>query len=525
MIFAGRVQWRDPLKICRNFDYIPGYWEWDEFTKAFCENWCPSTNTLIIPQGELSIYLWDLLELGGFFVTGRLFDKAVPPTECLSQSLNDEAWILESYRFLLSGYHYLAAQSPNGRVSISAWIGFWNHSLQSYVGYEAADRSTSKVASLNVCPRRSSVVEHRPWYSTDRHPFDILRVDIYLEEETVRFSYLAGCMCLFSLLSFRTLFVPLCSRWPALWLMARRPVGPQMLRYHGKGRGKVYALSEARSVLHSYPVTWKATRPDREQPFLYDDRVSQLPSDRALFVSLHTGRVFHRVGSEFVVEPHNPYRFFRQFGYTPTIPGLSSSTMEMVDLATGLNFRTHVFYPEPNRRVVSPIRRSPEGDIPFVVPDSVIRDQVVEVSFSVSDQEHTELVDTGVSPEYLTTEVAKLCPPSLPTLTIAQQAKTILRTGASSLMSCICNGLKAKSHEMVLKEEEGAMKTFKVLSQVGLGDFAVLHDKLQGFFQKGREIDAPSSVSPPDSTSEALQKLSLLRVTFEDQTSTKQCEV
>ncbi|GAA0158309.1 hypothetical protein LIER_43441 [Lithospermum erythrorhizon] len=53
----------------------------DEFLKAFCENWCPSTNTLIIPQGELSMSLWDLLELEGIFVTGRLFDEVVPTVD------------------------------------------------------------------------------------------------------------------------------------------------------------------------------------------------------------------------------------------------------------------------------------------------------------------------------------------------------------------------------------------------------------------------------------------------------------
>ncbi|GAA0175967.1 hypothetical protein LIER_29045 [Lithospermum erythrorhizon] len=142
---------------------------------AFCENGCPSTNTLIIPQRELSISLWDLLELGSLSMTGPSFDEVVPTTECLSQSLNDKARILVSCRFLLSGYHYLSDQSPDGSVSISAW----NHSLRSSIGYKAADRSTSKVA----CPRKSAVVDLRPWYSTDRHPFDVLRVGVDLDEE------------------------------------------------------------------------------------------------------------------------------------------------------------------------------------------------------------------------------------------------------------------------------------------------------------------------------------------------------
>ncbi|GAA0168324.1 hypothetical protein LIER_23069 [Lithospermum erythrorhizon] len=110
------------------------------------------------------------------------------PTEA---SLGEEARLPVSCRFLLSGYHYLASQSSNGRVSISTWISFWNRSLWSYVGYKAAERSTSKVASLNVYPRKSSLINPRLWDSAGRHPFDVLRVDADLEEEVYCAAFLA----------------------------------------------------------------------------------------------------------------------------------------------------------------------------------------------------------------------------------------------------------------------------------------------------------------------------------------------
>ncbi|GAA0149890.1 hypothetical protein LIER_08951 [Lithospermum erythrorhizon] len=135
----------------------------DEFLKAFCENWCPSINTLIILQGELSISLWDLLELGGLSVTGRLFDELVPTAECLSQSLSDEVRIPESCGFLLSGYHYLAAQSFDGRVSISAWMAFGTI----FFGLT--------------------------------HPFDILWVGVDLEDEVYCAAFLACWLCFFVL--------------------------------------------------------------------------------------------------------------------------------------------------------------------------------------------------------------------------------------------------------------------------------------------------------------------------------------
>ncbi|GAA0145980.1 hypothetical protein LIER_06039 [Lithospermum erythrorhizon] len=60
---------------------------------------------------------------------------------------------------------------------------------------------------------------------------------------------------------------------------------------------------------------------------------------------------------------------------------------------------------------------------------------------------------------------------------------------------------------------------------MGLGDVADLRGKLQGFFQEAREMIAASIVVSPVDVSEILQKLSLSRVSLEDQASKKQCEV
>ncbi|GAA0167872.1 hypothetical protein LIER_22714 [Lithospermum erythrorhizon] len=80
----------------------------------------------------------------------------------------------------------------------------------------------------------------------------------------------------------------------------------------------------------------------------------------------------------------------------------------------------------------------------------------------------------------------------------------------SSLWSCICTRIEEKSLEMILKEKEGVMRTFQVLTQMGLGGFPNLHDKLQGFFQKVREIDTALTAASQDSTSVASHKLIFL---------------
>lgn len=96
LIIQGEIQWGNTMTVEGEYHQIPGYWEWTEdilgrsqevlgtthiydvvyaslFTydrnsdvlQAFCEAWCPKTNTLLTSAGEVSIYLWDLHILGG----------------------------------------------------------------------------------------------------------------------------------------------------------------------------------------------------------------------------------------------------------------------------------------------------------------------------------------------------------------------------------------------------------------------------------------------------------------------------
>ncbi|KAK4395656.1 hypothetical protein Sango_1719900, partial [Sesamum angolense] len=108
-IIEGDAKWDGDLRFTGEFRYTKGYWEWTEdvlsrcgdrlrhlkiydavyaslFTydhnsdivKAFCEAWCPLTNTLHTSAGEMSISLWDLHELVGLPMTGCLYDEVVP---------------------------------------------------------------------------------------------------------------------------------------------------------------------------------------------------------------------------------------------------------------------------------------------------------------------------------------------------------------------------------------------------------------------------------------------------------------
>ncbi|KAL0375610.1 UNVERIFIED_CONTAM: hypothetical protein Scaly_0678600 [Sesamum calycinum] len=128
-----KVMQRDgDLRFTGEFRYTKGYWEWTEdvlsrcgdrlrhlkiydavyaslFTydhnsdivKAFCEAWCPLTNTLLTSSGEMSISLWDLHELVGLPMTGCLYDKVVPSA------------LEPSCKYLLYAYHLLQSADDN----------------------------------------------------------------------------------------------------------------------------------------------------------------------------------------------------------------------------------------------------------------------------------------------------------------------------------------------------------------------------------------------------------------------------
>ncbi|GAA0187385.1 hypothetical protein LIER_34673 [Lithospermum erythrorhizon] len=364
----------------------------EAFLKAFCENWYPSTNTLIIHQGDLSISLWDLSKIGGLPVIGHLFDKVVPTAKCLSPTLDGDARIPRSYRLLLLAYHCLASHSPNGTFS------------------------------------------HRSWDSGDRYPFDILEVDTNLEEEVYCAAFLSCWLCVFVLpiepLSFiranvfkmasimakgsRVILAPLVLSiiyrslsqislsdnlstaqecfpthylfgWIGAYLYAKNtdtnsPYGPLMVRYHGKVKEKVYSPSDTRSTLHSCQLN---------KLFLSED-------------SHHSHRK-HGKRKSILVGMHSSTLVFMSSGSSKRKRSSDSAAEDSNPKHTrGTRKETSS---SCGSRVLPLVRSSLERapvptSTPSVIPDNVVREQVVEVSSSSNEHEHIELIDTEESPEY-----------------------------------------------------------------------------------------------------------------------------
>ncbi|KAL0290406.1 UNVERIFIED_CONTAM: hypothetical protein Sangu_2575800 [Sesamum angustifolium] len=97
--------------------------------KTFYELWCPSTNTLLMSFGELSISLWDLHTLVGLPMNGLMYDEVVPSAKELDGvDKTGRRFVPHSHKFLLHAYHLLQINSNGGQlsqVSIDKWIKFW----------------------------------------------------------------------------------------------------------------------------------------------------------------------------------------------------------------------------------------------------------------------------------------------------------------------------------------------------------------------------------------------------------------
>ncbi|KAL0358132.1 UNVERIFIED_CONTAM: hypothetical protein Scaly_1498900 [Sesamum calycinum] len=158
-IIEGDVKWDGDLCFTGEFRYTKGYWEWNEdvisrygdrlrhlkiydvvyaslFTydhnfdivKAFCEAWCPLTNTLLTSAGEISISLWDLHELVGLSMTGCLYDEVVPSAvELTGIDEKREIFIPRSNKYLFYAYHLLQSADDNrcSHASIDKWEGLF----------------------------------------------------------------------------------------------------------------------------------------------------------------------------------------------------------------------------------------------------------------------------------------------------------------------------------------------------------------------------------------------------------------
>ncbi|KAL0406232.1 UNVERIFIED_CONTAM: hypothetical protein Slati_3937100 [Sesamum latifolium] len=311
-IVEGDAKWDGDLQFTEGFHYTKGYWEWTEdvlsrcgkrlrpisaydvvytllFTydhnsdiiKAFCEAWCPLTNTLLTSAGELSISLWDLYDLAGLSMMGCLYDEVVPSAlELIGADEKGGGSLLSGLLSLLA----LHVRSPGKDVN-------------------SIRPSTFKMASMMANGRRVSLAI--PVLTSIYEGLNI----IASSSRPARTSP-----------SFPVHFV---YAWLASYFKTHYPIwqglcGPKMTRFSGEGGAKYYDPQEARKRIHKAEfVFWACNMIVMNRPFKFIDN-GDAELDHDYFIAIRSSYLTLRQGDKFIIEPYSPHRFGHQFGPKPT---------------------------------------------------------------------------------------------------------------------------------------------------------------------------------------------------------------
>ncbi|KAK4384048.1 hypothetical protein Sango_3097300 [Sesamum angolense] len=401
-IIEGDAKWDGDLRFIREFCYTKGYWEWtqdvlsrcgdrlrhlkiydavyaslftydhnSDIVKAFCEAWCPLTNTLLTSVGEMSISLWDLHELVGLPMTGCLYDEVVPSAlELTGVDEKRERFIPRSCKYLLYAYYLLQSADDNrcSHVSIDKWVKFWSKKTTKY--HPPPPRKEEKTVRPKLTHNPlGDIATHERWSTAEDALFAKLCIERSLKEEVYLAVYLACWLCLFVLPgndvnSIRpstykmaslmangrrvNLAIPvLASIYEGLNIVATSPKpastshyfpihfvyawlacyfkthysvwqelrGPNMTRFSGEGGAKYYQPREARKRIHKAEfVSWACNMLVKAEPFKFVDDGRAEKLDHSYFVAIRSSYLTLRQCGRFIVEPYSPHRFGRQFG-------------------------------------------------------------------------------------------------------------------------------------------------------------------------------------------------------------------
>ncbi|KAA0055892.1 hypothetical protein E6C27_scaffold438G00100 [Cucumis melo var. makuwa] len=204
-LIEGQTRWGTVTKVPGEFCFTDCYWECD-VVRAFCEAWCPSTNTLHTMVGELSISLWDLWSFGGLCIKGDFYVERIPSFKELTSTSRDKTKCLPmTYQYLFQAYYSIVCTQRNDRstsskndsqVTIGSWISFW------YLGSRSYDKPTTrkkKKVSRSKSTQNSdgSKIQAREWSSRESMLFVELRIKDDLKDETYLAAFLSCWLCLF----------------------------------------------------------------------------------------------------------------------------------------------------------------------------------------------------------------------------------------------------------------------------------------------------------------------------------------
>ncbi|KAI3470176.1 hypothetical protein Pfo_026839 [Paulownia fortunei] len=345
-----------------------------DIIKAFCDAWCPLTNTLLTSLGELSISLWDLYTLAGLPMIGSLYNEVVPSAKELTGVDEAESrFVPRSCKYLFHAYHLLQ-RGANGDQSSQVSIDEW-YSLPPLRREKKASHFKSThnpLGDFNI---------HEEWCPSEMALFSKLGVKESSRDETYLAAHLACWLCVFvlpnndinsiHLSTFKmtsimesgrrvSLIVPvLASIYKGLYKVTNSPRpsrvystfpihfiyswlahyfkthyhiwqgvrGPKMVIFSGKGGAKYYDSKEGRKRIHKGDfVSWTCTMITKSKDFLYVDNGNAEKFEQNYFIAIRSNYLYLRQGEHFIIEPYNPHRFSCQFGFYQVVPGTLTET-------------------------------------------------------------------------------------------------------------------------------------------------------------------------------------------------------
>ncbi|KAL0373503.1 UNVERIFIED_CONTAM: hypothetical protein Sradi_3266000 [Sesamum radiatum] len=371
-IVEGDAKWYGDLRFIGEFHYTKGYWEWTEdvlsrygkrlrlisasdavyvslFTydynsniiKAFCEAWCPLTNTLLTSVGELSISLWDLHDLAGLPVTGCLYDEVVPSTlELIGADEKGGRFNPRSSKHLLYAYHLLQGADDDrcSNVSIEKLVKFWSKkAIKYHLPPLRKEKKTFQPKSTHN--PLDDITTHKSWSIAEEALFEKLCIEGNLKEEVYLAAYLACWLCTLVLTGKDVNSIrPSTFKMASMMANGRRvSLAIPILASIYEGGAKYYDPQEARQRIHKAEfVSWACNMIVKNMPFKFADNGDAEELDNNYFVSIHSSYLTLRQGDKFIIEPYSPHRFGRQFGYFQDVPRTLKYETRAASLEEGL---------------------------------------------------------------------------------------------------------------------------------------------------------------------------------------------
>ncbi|XP_019239821.1 PREDICTED: uncharacterized protein LOC109219803 [Nicotiana attenuata] len=375
-IIQGEVRWGNITTIEGEYRHIPGYWEWAEdvlggsqqtlsttkiyddvyaslfaydrnsnILQAFCEAWCPKTNTLLTSVGELSISLWDLHLLGGLPIVGSPYEEVEKKSARLKSTHNPNGVIPETTRWSSdqeATFSKLRVRSDKkDETYIAAFLSIWLCAFVFPKSENLIRPETFKMASMMASGRKISLAVSV--LASIYHGLNKISCSSQLDQVKVYFPihYVYGWLA-----HYFKIHYPL----------AKGPSVPLMVAYSGEGAARYFDEKDARKRIHNgEDIVWTPTMLTNSRLYYYVDNDAPQELESNYFMSLRFNYLPVRYDNSFIINPYSPHRFSRQFGFYQNVPGFLENDIRSASLDEGLRFwRICILYRSMSRAVFPP---------------------------------------------------------------------------------------------------------------------------------------------------------------------------